>query len=69
MSDSKLHRPEDFDAALRARIEAQLADVEPDFEDMMRRAQELFDEIRRRSGEQSRPEVELDYLKRLLDRF
>ena len=34
-----------------------------------RRAQELFDEIRRRSGEQSRPEVELDYLRRLLDRF
>jgi hypothetical protein len=40
MSDSKPHRPEDFDAALRARIEAQLADVEPDFEDMMRRAEQ-----------------------------
>lgn len=34
-----------------------------------RRAQELRDEIRRRSGEQERPEVERDYLKRLLDRF
>ncbi|NNU79646.1 TIGR02302 family protein [Halovulum dunhuangense] len=38
-------------------------------QDMMRRAQELFDEIRRRSGEQSRPDEELDYLRRLLDRF
>ncbi|MEM8789628.1 MAG: TIGR02302 family protein [Pseudomonadota bacterium] len=37
--------------------------------DPMRRAQELFDEIRRRSSEQSRPEGELDYLRRLLDRF
>ncbi len=33
------------------------------------RARELLDEIRRRSGETSRPEVERDYLKRLLDRF
>jgi hypothetical protein len=38
-------------------------------EDVYRRAQELVDEIRRRSGDQSRPEGELDYLKRLLDRF
>ncbi|NKB29135.1 MAG: TIGR02302 family protein [Rhodobacteraceae bacterium] len=38
-------------------------------EDVYRRARELLDEIRRRSGEQSRPEAELDYLKRLLDRF
>ena len=38
-------------------------------EDVYRRARELLDEIRRRSGEQNRPEVELDYLKRLLDRF
>ena len=38
-------------------------------EDAMRRAQELFDEIRRRAGEQGRPDVELDYLRRLLDRF
>ncbi len=34
-----------------------------------RRAEELLDEIRRRSGDQSRPEQELDYLRRLLDRF
>lgn len=38
-------------------------------EDVYRRAEELLDEIRRRSGDQSRPEVERDYLERLLDRF
>ncbi len=38
-------------------------------EDAQRRAQELIDDIRRRSGEQERPERELDYLRRLLDRF
>ncbi|MBL4767116.1 MAG: TIGR02302 family protein [Rhodobacteraceae bacterium] len=38
-------------------------------EDVYRRARELLDEIRRRSGEGERPEVELDYLQRLLDRF
>ena len=38
-------------------------------EDVYRRARELLDEIRRRSGEQTRPEAELEYLKRLLDRF
>lgn len=38
-------------------------------DDVYRRARELLDEIRRRSGEQSRPSLELDYLKRLLDRF
>ena len=38
-------------------------------EDVYRRARELLDEIRRRSGEGERPEVELDYLERLLDRF
>ena len=37
--------------------------------DVYRRARDLLDEIRRRSGEQTRPPVELDYLKRLLDRF
>ena len=34
-----------------------------------KRAQDLLDEIRRRSGEAQRPTVELDYLKRLLDLF
>ena len=38
-------------------------------EDVYRRARELLDEIRRRSGEQQRPTEELDYLKRLLERF
>jgi hypothetical protein len=33
------------------------------------RARRLLDEIRRRSGELERPEVERDYLNRLLDRF
>ena len=38
-------------------------------EDVYRRARELLEEIRRRSGEQERPEMELDYLRRLLERF
>ncbi len=38
-------------------------------EDVYRRARELLNEIRRRSGEGERPDAELDYLQRLLDRF
>lgn len=38
-------------------------------EDTQRRAEELLEELRRRSGEQLRPEEELDYLRRLLERF
>ena len=38
-------------------------------EDVYRRAQDLLDEIRRRSGEQDRPQGERDYLRRLLDMF
>jgi hypothetical protein len=38
-------------------------------DDAYGRARELLDEIRRRSGETARPEQELEYLKRLLDRF
>ncbi len=38
-------------------------------EDVYRRARNLLDEIRRRSGDQTRPSAELEYLKRLLDRF
>lgn len=38
-------------------------------EDVYRRARELLDEIRRRSGEGDRPEVERNYLQRLLERF
>jgi uncharacterized protein (TIGR02302 family) len=37
--------------------------------DMQARARALLDEIRRRSGEQARPQIELDYLRRLLERF
>lgn len=37
--------------------------------DVYRRARDLLDEIRRRSGEQTRPSEELDYLRRLLGRF
>lgn len=37
--------------------------------DPARRARDLLDEIRRRSGEMARPQGERDYLGRLLDRF
>ncbi|WP_237168632.1 DUF4175 domain-containing protein [Paracoccus shandongensis] len=37
--------------------------------DPARRARDLLDEIRRRSGQPERPEAERDYLGRLLDRF
>jgi hypothetical protein len=37
--------------------------------DSAARARELLDEIRRRTGEQFRPQIELDYLRRLLDLF
>jgi uncharacterized protein (TIGR02302 family) len=37
--------------------------------DSASRARALLDEIRRRSGEQGRPQLELDYLRRLLDWF
>jgi hypothetical protein len=37
--------------------------------DIQARARALLDEIRRRSGEQARPQIELDYLRRLLERF
>lgn len=42
-----------------------LADIEGGY----RRAEELLDEIRKRSAEQERSDAELDYLKRLLERF
>lgn len=38
-------------------------------EDIYRRAQDLLDEIRKRSGDLQRPEGERNYLKRLLDLF
>jgi len=46
------------------------SDSEADLDnDAYGRARELLDEIRRRSGEAARPEVERDYLNRLLERF
>lgn len=38
-------------------------------DDVYRRARDILDEIRRRSGEQLRPQIERDYLRRLLDQF
>ena len=38
-------------------------------QDVYRHAQELLDEIRKRAGEQARPDQERSYLKRLLDLF
>ncbi|MDA5092567.1 DUF4175 family protein [Aliiroseovarius sp. KMU-50] len=38
-------------------------------EDMRRRAQELTDELRKRSGETTRPQGERDYFERLLEQF
>ena len=40
-----------------------------DGEDVYRRAEELMEDIRRRSGDGERPQIELEYLKRLLDLF
>ena len=37
--------------------------------DAAQRSRELMDEIRRRSGQRDRPKEELDYLRRLLERF
>ncbi len=37
--------------------------------DDLRKSKEILDEIRRRSGERERPQLELEYLDRLLDRF
>lgn len=38
-------------------------------EEAIRRSRELLEEIRKRAADQSRPQVERDYLKRLLERF
>lgn len=38
-------------------------------DEINRRAEELLRELRERSAEQNRPQLELDYLRRLLDRF
>ncbi len=38
-------------------------------DEQLRRSKEILEEIRRRSGERNRPQLELDYLDRLLDWF
>lgn len=38
-------------------------------DEVNRRAEELLQELRERSADQGRPQIELDYLRRLLDRF
>jgi hypothetical protein len=35
----------------------------------IQRARKILDELRRRSGQSSRPQLELDYINRLLQRF
>jgi len=35
----------------------------------LQRAREILDELRRRAGERARPQLELDYIDRLLRRF
>ena len=35
----------------------------------MQRARDILDELRRRAGERDRPQIELDYIDRLLQRF
>jgi len=36
---------------------------------MMQRSRQILDELRRRAGEHYRPQIELDYIDRLLRRF
>lgn len=43
--------------------------VEVPAESDLQRARRIFDELRKRSGDRSRPELELDYIERLLKRF
>ena len=45
------------------------SDVEVPSESEVQRARGILEELRRRSGEFDRPEEELDYIDRLLDRF
>jgi Domain of unknown function (DUF4175) len=44
-------------------------DVKIPDQSTMQKAREILDELRRRAGERSRPELELDYIDRLLQRF
>ncbi len=44
-------------------------DVKIPDQNALQKAREILDELRRRAGERSRPEIELDYIDRLLKRF
>jgi len=44
-------------------------DVKIPDQNTLQKAREILDELRRRAGERSRPEMELDYIERLLKRF
>ena len=46
-----------------------LGDVKIPDQNTLQKAREILDELRRRAGERSRPELELDYIDRLLKRF
>jgi hypothetical protein len=49
--------------------DADSSDVRIPDESAVQRAREILDELRRRSGQQFRPRLELDYIDRLLERF
>jgi uncharacterized protein (TIGR02302 family) len=44
-------------------------DVKIPDDNMLQKSRQILDELRRRAGERSRPEIELDYIERLLKRF
>lgn len=44
-------------------------DVKIPDENILQKARQILDELRRRAGERSRPQIELDYIDRLLKRF
>jgi len=59
--------PFDRPAGTYGAVDGSGTDV-PDRE-AMDRVRELMEELRRRAGQRSRPELELDYLERLIERF
>jgi hypothetical protein len=44
-------------------------DVKVPAENILQKSRRILDELRRRAGERTRPEIELDYIDRLLRRF
>ena len=61
----RLGRPEEY----AAMVQHIIGNTMLNGEDVYRRARNLLDEIRRRSGEGERSDIERDYLERLLERF